>query len=235
MTERKQILHVGPAFRITDPAQALELLASYNLGTLISAGGDGWPRASVSPLIIRNDEQGKPRLYAHLDRRNPQVEHLREQRPLLYVAYGPRAYVSPGWFPRRPAAPTHLHLTVHVRARAELLDEERTSWLLLESVASFERRLPRPWRYDSGERFLNGSAKGVAGFELVVDEIEAACKMSQDRSPEERMLIAAELEQSPRSDDRTIAALLRALDTSPDNHNRPIGSQTADAAAETRQ
>jgi predicted FMN-binding regulatory protein PaiB len=86
----------------------------------------------------------------------------------------------------------------------------------METVAAFESRLPRPWQYDSGEPFLNGSAKGVAAFELVLEEIEAACQHSQDRSPEERTLIAAELERSARSDDQDVAAMmLRELDTTP--------------------
>jgi predicted FMN-binding regulatory protein PaiB len=104
---------------------------------------------------------------------------------------------------------------VRVRGHARLLDEQQTAWLLRETVAAFESRLPRPWQYNSGEPFLNGSAKGVAAFELVVDEIEAACKLSQDRSPEERTLIAAELERSERSDDQDVAAILRELDTAP--------------------
>jgi transcriptional regulator len=106
-----------------------------------------------------------------------------------------------------------LHVTVQVRGHAEPLDEERTTWLLLETVATFERRLPRPWQYDSGKRFLKGSTKAVAGFELVVDEIDAACKLSQDRSAEDRALIAAQLLQSEHSDDRAIAVMLRALDS----------------------
>jgi predicted FMN-binding regulatory protein PaiB len=77
-------------------------------------------------------------------------------------------------------------------------------------VATFERRLSRPWRYDSGERFLKGSAKAVAAYELVVEGIDAAWKLSQDRSAEERRLIAAELEKSEQSGDRAIAALVRA-------------------------
>lgn len=213
MSGGEPILHVGRNFLVDDRAHALEWLAAYNLGTLISTDLSGWPRASTSPLVVSlHDDPCEARIYGHLDRRNPQVEHLRERRPLLYVAHGPRAYVSPGWFPRRPAAPTYLHVTVHVRGHAKLLDEERTAQLLLETVATFEQRLPQPWRYDSGERFLTGSAKGVVGFELVVAEIEAACKLSQNRSAEERGLIATELEQSGRTDDQQIAAMLRCLD-----------------------
>jgi transcriptional regulator len=205
------ILHVGPRFRVTDRAQALAWLTANNLGTLVSAGADGWPRASTSPLIVHDDD-GTPRLYAHLDGRNPQVEHVREERPLLYVAQGPRAYVSPAWFPRRPAAPTYLHVTVHVRGRATMLDEERTAWLLLETVRTFEGRRDEPWDYDGGPSFLANSAKAVAAFELEPEGIEAACKLNQNRSPEERELIAAHLETSERADDRAIAALLRAVD-----------------------
>ncbi len=214
MRTDESILHVGPRFRVTDREQALAWLATYNLGTLITTGADGWPRASASPLIVRDDDAGKPHVFAHLDGRNLQVEHLREGRQLLYVAQGPRSYVSPAWIPRRPAAPTYLHITVHVRGRAAMLDEERTAWLLVETVDTVEGRRSEPWSYDGGDRFLTNSAKAVAGFEIVVDGIEAAYKLNQNRSPQERALIATQLDASDNPDDRTIAALLRAIDPS---------------------
>jgi transcriptional regulator len=206
------ILHVGPRFRVDDRVQAFEWLTAHNLGMLITAGADGWPRASASPLILRPGDGDEPRVYAHLDGRNPQVAHLREGRPLLYSTRGPRAYVSPAWFPRRPAAPTYLHITVQLRGRASMLDDEGTAWLLLETVKAFEGRGSEPWDYDGGERFLANSARAVAGFEILVEGIDAACKLNQNRSSEERELIAARLGASERSDDRAIAALLRATD-----------------------
>lgn len=41
----------------------------------------------------------------------------------------------------------------------------------------FERHQPNPWRYDSGARFLHGTARGVAAFELAVEAINAACRL----------------------------------------------------------
>jgi transcriptional regulator len=202
---------VGRRFRVDDRTRQLEWLATYSLGTLISSDDDGWPRASSMPLIVRPDEQGRERLYGHLDRRNPQAEHLERGKPLLYVAYGPRAYVSPGWFPRRPAAPTYLHVTVHVRGRAKLLDHEQTKWVLLETVETFEQRQPEPWSYDSGERFLDGMAKGVVAFELQIEATGAARKLSQDRDQQERTLIADRLAASDRDEDRAIAEMLREI------------------------
>jgi transcriptional regulator len=215
MGTSEAILHVGSRFRVADRAQAYAWLAAHNLGTLISAGDDGWPRASASPLIVRAEEEeaGDPRVFAHLDGRNPQAAHMRQGRQLLYVAQGPRAYVSPAWFPRRPAAPTYLHVTVQLRGRPVVLDPEGAENVLLDTVASFEGRREAPWRYDGGERFLSNSAKAITAFEICVEGIEAACKLNQNRSPEERALIAAQLEASEHSDDRAIAALLRAVDT----------------------
>jgi transcriptional regulator len=206
-------LHVRRPYRVDDVERALEWLQQYNLGTLVTAATDGSPRASASPLIVRRDRNGQPHLYAHLDRRNPQVEHLAAGRPLLYVAYGPRAYVSPAWFPRRPAAPTYLHITVHVRGKARMIEDvETTSWVLLETVAEFEGRRDVPWQYDSGERFLHGSARGVAAFEIEVAGIEAACKLSQDRSAEERRMIADALIRQGGDEATAVAQLLRAID-----------------------
>jgi transcriptional regulator len=117
MSEKEPIIHVGRRFRIADRTQMLARLVAYDLGTLISIGAAGWPRASASPLVIRPDDRGQPRLYAHLDRRKPQPALARAPIAAL-VAQGHRAYVSPGWFPRRPSAPTYLHVTVHVRGHA---------------------------------------------------------------------------------------------------------------------
>lgn len=78
MSDGEPILHVGSRFRVADCAQALDWLATYNLGSLISAGADGWPRVSTSPLIVHLkivhlNEQGEPHVDAHLDQRNPQL------------------------------------------------------------------------------------------------------------------------------------------------------------------
>ncbi len=108
-------LHTTDSFRVTDVEQIAAWLAEYPLVTLVSADEHGRPRASVSPLLLRRRENTL-RLFAHLDRRNPQLEHIAAARPLLVIAQGPQAYVSPGWFSRRPAAPTYLHVTVHVQA-----------------------------------------------------------------------------------------------------------------------
>jgi len=70
------VLHVGRRFRVDDRTRQLEWLATYSLSTPISRDDDGWPRASAMPLIVRPNEQGRQRLYGHLDRRNPQAEHL---------------------------------------------------------------------------------------------------------------------------------------------------------------
>lgn len=88
------------------------------------------------------------------------------------------------------------------------LDSERTEWVLLETVSTFEGRQPNPWRYDGGEEFMSAMARRVAAFEVTVQTVEAACKLSQDRSTEERTLIAQRLQTSSSSDERKIAALL---------------------------
>jgi transcriptional regulator len=200
-------LHAPDSFRVTDVEKIVDWLAEYPLVTLVTADEQGRPRSSVSPLLLRRSEDDL-RLYAHLDRRNPQVEHLAAQRPVLVIAQGPQAYVSPAWFKRRPAAPTYLHLTVHVQARPELLDQAAAIDVLLDTVAAFERDRDG-WEYDGGERYLQGMSKGIAAFELHVDGVEAACKLSQNRDHEERIAIAARLSQSTESGERAIASLLR--------------------------
>jgi transcriptional regulator len=200
-------LHTNDGFRVTDVSRMTAWLAAYPLVNLVSADDGRHPRSSVAPLILR----GAPdqlRLFSHLDRRNPQAAHAVAGRPFLVVSQGPRAYVSPAWLPRRPAAPTYLHITVHVQAVPEVMDAQDAEQVLLDTVAAFERGR-EGWEFDGGARYLSGMSKGITAFELRVRGIEAACKLSQNRDVEEQEAIAVHLEQSDASDDRAIAALIR--------------------------
>lgn len=108
------VLNTRQRFRVDDHAQALEWLARYDLGTLVTV--DDRPRATTLPLVV---DRAGGRLYARIHRRNPQVDQLASGGRVLYVAYGPRACASPACIRRRPAAPTYLHITGHVRAVEE--------------------------------------------------------------------------------------------------------------------
>lgn len=201
-------LHTTDTFRVRDVEQILAWLAAYPLVSIVTADANGLPRVSPAPLLIRRDD-GSTRLFSHLDRRNPQLVHLETGKPFLVVAQGPRAYASPAWFKRRPAAPSYLHVTVHVHASAEILNDDAASDVLLDTVEQFERDRDR-WSYDGGERYLRAMSGGISAFELHVIGVEAAGKINQNRSREERIAIATHLEQSSSSDAREIAAMIRA-------------------------
>ena len=109
-------------------------------------------------------------------------------RPFLVVAQGPRSYVSPAWFPRRPAAPTYLHITVHVQCVPQVIETPEAEQVLLDTVVAFERERDG-WVFDGGARYLSGMSKGIAAFELHVRGIEAACKLSQTRDGGEQEAI----------------------------------------------
>lgn len=200
-------LHIPDSFRVTDVGQMIAWLRAYPLVTLVTAGDDGQPRSSVGPLLVRSGPDWL-RLYSHLDRQNGQIEHLAAGRRVLVIAQGPQAYVSPAWFERRPAAPTYFHITVHIQARPELLDQAAAVDVLLDTVAAFERDRDG-WEFDGGDRYLRGMSKGIAAFELRVEAIEAACKLGQDRRQAERDAIAERLARSDDSRERKIAELLR--------------------------
>ena len=117
--------------------------------------------------------------------------------------------MSPAWFERRPAAPTYLHVTVHVQATARPLEQSDAIDVLLDTVAAFESTRDG-WSYDGGERYLNGMSRGIVAFALDVEGVEAVGKLSQNRDVAEREALAARLEQSNASDDQLVAQFIRA-------------------------
>jgi transcriptional regulator len=61
---------------------------------------------------------------------------------------------------------------------------------------------------DAPESFIRSQLKGIVGLRLPIVRLEGKRKMSQNRSAEDRVGVAAGLAASDRASDRAAAALI---------------------------
>jgi len=204
-------MHTRTPFRVSDADRVSEALRRYGFATLISADKRGRPYASRLATILRRDGDGRVRLWTHIDRRNPQLETLAEDRELLLVANGPDAYLSPAWYLRHPSVPSWNYIAVHVRGKPRFFADEQPQlidWLLRETVAEYESRREAAWTYDAPGKFHHRLARGFVGFEIEISELAAAFKLRHDKpEPNKRSVIGA-LGSAPDSGQREIARLM---------------------------
>ncbi|HWI42179.1 MAG TPA: FMN-binding negative transcriptional regulator [Nocardioides sp.] len=183
-----------PRPNAVDEPAARAMVEAYGAGELITVGADGYPLATLLPVLWESD-----RVVAHFARANPQWRQIHPDTPALLVVGGPQAYVSPSWYAAKAehgrVVPTWNYSSVHLTGRARVVDD--AAWLRRVVTALTDRHEARrddPWRVgDAPADYVEGMLKAIVGVELVVERVEGKAKLSQNRSAADRAGVVAGL------------------------------------------
>ena len=171
---------------ITDQVEIAALTRGVGAATLITTGPDGYPLASLLPVVWRGDQ-----LIMHLARANDHWRAIRDDEPALAVVTGPDAYVSPTWYPSKRehgrVVPTWNYSAVHFTGRVTVQHDPH--WLL-EAVRCLtdqhEQDREHPWSVDDAPgRYVEKQLKAIVGLQLRIERVEGKAKFSQNRSEED--------------------------------------------------
>lgn len=200
-------MYVPPRFR-PEAAAVREFITAAEFGLLITNGVDGKAPAATHLPVMAEATSDEVIVDCHLARANPQWHEL-EGKEVLLVLSGPGAYVSPDWYDK-PDVPTWNYLAAHLQARVEYLDHETFRQHLLALVRRHESRRegginPDEWESD----FVTQQMRGAVGLRLHVTRLEAAFKLSQNKTDAERRQVIKGLEREGGSSAQAIAAAMR--------------------------
>ncbi len=180
------------------------LLAPIGFGMVFLTTPEG-PRVAHTPLF----RAGYDTVQFHLARSNALAPHLDGSKALL-VVNGPDAYVSPRWYDDRATVPTWDYVALELEGQVRRMSDEGLDALLHTLIERSEARIP-------GAPFMAEETppdtwaklfRGIAGFEMTVEERRSTVKLSQKKAPHERERIADGLEQAGH---REIATLYRIM------------------------
>jgi transcriptional regulator len=182
-----------PAFVPQNADAALQLVQEYPFATLITQA-NGEAQVSHLPLLHRAEAGTPGELIGHMARANPHWQRFAEGATLA-LFHGPHAYVSPSWYLEPEAAvPTWNYAVVHVRARAVVVpDRESTVATVNALTQRFESGRPQPWALQLTGARLDAMLGAIVAFRLVIERIDAKFKLSQNRSAQDRVRVAAAL------------------------------------------
>jgi transcriptional regulator len=189
-------------FRETDPRQAYDFMAAHPFGLIVTAPPDG-PFISHAPFLV-NPESAT--IQWHLAAANPQVAQLVAGVAAKLVFLGPHAYISPRWY-TSPNVPTWNFAAVHVTGRVQALATSRTA----DIVAALSRQYEGPAGLGEFEHspLYQRLLGAICGFELVVTEVTAKFKLSQNRPLVDQANVAARLSAGDEQA-RAIGAMMHA-------------------------
>jgi transcriptional regulator len=213
-------MYVPEQFAERDLAALFALMRTRPFALLTSALPGEAPVATHLPLLLdeKSGEQGT--LIGHVARANPHWRHFDGETPALAVFQGPHAYVSARWYGAAKNVPTWNYVAAHVTGRPRVVsDTARVFALLRELMGESERGLSEAARgLGKGPReladipfaHLDRLARGIVAFELPIERITGKRKLSQNKKPSERRLLAQGLRAAGHPDALAIAALIEA-------------------------
>jgi transcriptional regulator len=183
-------MYVPKSFRDDDRQRLSAFMREHAFATLVSLDG-GEPIATHLPLTLR-DEGEALTLRGHLARANPHWRAL-EGGVTLAIFTGPHAYVSATHYDRHESVPTWNYLAVHASGRARIVSHDaEVEALLADLIAANEPGYQARWESLSA-RYRDGMKGGIVAFELTVERLQGALKLSQNKTDAERSRIAHDL------------------------------------------
>jgi transcriptional regulator len=92
--------------------------------------------------------------------------------------------------------PTWNYIAVHVYGRIKIVNEDATAEQLKKLVDKYEAHSENPVRVENLSDKTMRQVKGIFGFEIEIDEIQATKKLSQNRDEHNYKNIISELEKT---------------------------------------
>jgi transcriptional regulator len=182
-----------------------QLIREFGFAVLVSVN-DGVPVATHLPLELSKNEAGDWLLSGHISKANRQWKSFAPDQEVLAIFTGPHAYVSPSWYNHKNV-PTWNYRAVHVYGKIGILEGEELKTVMRNMMARYEHlHAEQPMKMeDVPEDYLQKDLNGIVVFEVKIERIEAASKLSQNRDAESFQSVIDHLKDSDAYDSKRIA------------------------------
>jgi transcriptional regulator len=184
-------MYVPNAFAVSND-EARALIDEVGFCALVSRSKSGALIATHLPMLLEGNK-----LIGHFANANPHGREVSGSAESLAVFTQGDGYVSPSFYATKQetgkVVPTWNYRAVHVHGTLEIVTERGA---LLEIVSRltdhFERARPKPWKLaDAPEDYVEALLNGITGVVLHIERIEAAAKLSQNKTMADREGVAA--------------------------------------------
>jgi len=201
-------MYIPRHFLNDDKSQVLGFMKQYSFATIISLQGDT-PVATHLPFVIEERKDSLV-LISHFARANEQWKELEQQTALVIFAE-PHAYISPKHYDTELNVPTWNYIAVHAYGKAAILSEEQKVIEVLEkTIQNYEASYQQQWS-SLPEKIKAGMIKGIVAFEVIVTDLQAKYKLSQNRTETEKTSIIESLRQSNNSSEYKVAEMMESI------------------------
>jgi transcriptional regulator len=194
-------MYVPANFKNKDNGQIFAFLKQNAFANLVTTvNGRLW--ATHLPLMLSAEGT---KLHGHVSRANVQWKSFEEAKEVMAIFNGPHAYISSSWYDHENV-PTWNYIGVHVYGTIRIIEGEELLSSLKKLTDKYEARSARPVSVEGmSKAYLDAHIKALVGFEIVIQDIQAAYKLSQNRDKKNYETIIDELEKRNDAHDQEVA------------------------------
>lgn len=171
----------------------VDFIAANPLATLVAQTPNGIEACHI-PLFWHNENHAPDKangcLYGHFGRKNPIYQTALPNTSWLIIFQDSGHYISPNWYPTKAKThkevPTWNYQSIHIHSQIEMIEDVDTlKWLLSKMTKQQEAISDNPWSLDDAPTaYINAMCRGIIGFKLTIESIQAQYKLSQNKTIE---------------------------------------------------
>lgn len=158
---------------------------------------------SVLPFLLENTDSGIA-LWIHLPKHNPLSDQLADQKKAQFLIQGAHAYISSNAY-EKPDVSTYNYQVATLELNAEPTAAADMPVMLEKFSASFGGDAREVVDHAS----MRAMIQVLKGFRLTVESFQFVNKLSQNKSPDDRLRIIQQLHERQHAGALEMAELIR--------------------------
>ena len=204
-------MYIPKLFAVQDDIEAYNFMKQYSFATMVTSDNN-IPTATHLPFTVsKRDEEII--LTSHFAKVNPQWNEITNSKVLI-IFTEPHAYISPKHYDNPVSVPTWNYIAVHAYGHGEIITDQTQAFEVLEKmIDTYDADYKKQWEQlpeDYKWKMLNG----IVAFEVVITDLQASKKLSQNKTEKEQQRIIDALSLSLNSSEKQLAEFMR------ENQNR---------------
>lgn len=199
-------MYIPKYFRVTNVEEIWGFIQKNSFGTIVSTE-QGKPIATHLPLQLIK-EGDSYYITGHMAYGNTQWRTFETCDDVLVMFQGPHAYISSSWY-EEENVPTWNYQAVHVYGTASVLGEEELKQDLTMLLQKYEEHRENPVLWENLSSQTKKQIKGIVGFKIKIQEVQAAYKLSQNRNEEDYKNIIDKLYEEKDLNSQQLAEVMK--------------------------
>lgn len=194
-------MYIPKYYQINDYQEIRSFIEKNNFAIIVSTE-NGSPIATHIPVMI-TEKNNDLYISGHFAKGNQQVETI-DDNNILVIFQGAHGYISSTWYDQEDV-PTWNYQSVHIYGKGKTLSEDELIVDLEHLLEKYEKHRENGATWDNMSDKTKKQIKGIIGFEIKVNKILAAYKLSQKRSENEKNKIISQLSDSNNLTDKILS------------------------------